>query len=214
MASWLFGARARRRWWRLCGVLARRRGERRAVRRRTRTASRAASPAAAHCERGDERVRRRGRRGLQDERRVGSERRPGASAASRTTPAWRSLSADCPRILANGAAAAKNDDAIVLGTIFSLKGVNQVVRHRAHEQRRARGRRDRGEHRRPPRRHGRQAAPARASSRATTRRTTRSPTRAAQHLKDVGVPAIIGPGGSGLVTAVAQNVTIPAGRSS
>ncbi len=34
---------------------------------------------------------------------------------------------------------------------------------------------------------------------------------AATHLVDVGVPAIIGPGGSGLATAVIQNVTIPAG---
>jgi ABC-type branched-subunit amino acid transport system substrate-binding protein len=34
---------------------------------------------------------------------------------------------------------------------------------------------------------------------------------AAAHLVEVGVPAIIGPGGSGLVTAVVQNVTIPAG---
>ena len=34
---------------------------------------------------------------------------------------------------------------------------------------------------------------------------------AAQHLVTVGVPAIIGPGGSGIVTAVIQNVTIPAG---
>jgi branched-chain amino acid transport system substrate-binding protein len=33
---------------------------------------------------------------------------------------------------------------------------------------------------------------------------------AANHLVQVGVPAIIGPGGSGIVTAVIQNVTIPA----
>jgi branched-chain amino acid transport system substrate-binding protein len=33
----------------------------------------------------------------------------------------------------------------------------------------------------------------------------------ANHLKDIGVPAIIGPGGSGIATAVIQNVTIPAG---
>ena len=36
-------------------------------------------------------------------------------------------------------------------------------------------------------------------------------TRAAKHLRDVGVPAIIGPGGSGIVAAVAQSVTIPSG---
>jgi branched-chain amino acid transport system substrate-binding protein len=33
----------------------------------------------------------------------------------------------------------------------------------------------------------------------------------AQHLVNIGVPAIIGPGGSGIVTAVINNVTIPAG---
>ncbi len=36
-------------------------------------------------------------------------------------------------------------------------------------------------------------------------------TKAANHLVDIGVPAIIGPGGSGLVTAVVQSSTIPAG---
>ena len=36
-------------------------------------------------------------------------------------------------------------------------------------------------------------------------------TNAANHLIEVGVPAIIGPGGSGIVTAVVQNATIPAG---
>ena len=36
-------------------------------------------------------------------------------------------------------------------------------------------------------------------------------TDAANHLIEIGVPAIIGPGGSGLVTAVIQNATIPAG---
>ncbi len=36
-------------------------------------------------------------------------------------------------------------------------------------------------------------------------------TTAANHLIDIGVPAIIGPGGSGIVTAVVQNATIPKG---
>jgi len=36
-------------------------------------------------------------------------------------------------------------------------------------------------------------------------------TTAASHLVDVGVPAIIGPGGSGIVTSVVQNATIPGG---
>ena len=36
-------------------------------------------------------------------------------------------------------------------------------------------------------------------------------TNAANHLAEVGVPAIIGPGGSGIVTAVVQSATIPAG---
>jgi len=115
------------------------------------------------------------------------------------------LSPDCVKIYGDPS----NDDAIVLGGIFTLTGVNQssgVARMQSIELAiddftstivglpgGADGK---------PRplvlvECDDQSANANAAS-------------AASHLLDVGVPAIIGPGGSGLVTEVAQTVTDPA----
>ena len=120
------------------------------------------------------------------------------------------LSQDCPRILAKGAAAVKNDDAIILGTIFSLKGVNQasgVARTNSAEL--AASEIEENIVGLPGGTGGKPRPLVFVACDDSSDNTIA--TRAAQHLKDVGAPALIGPGGSGLVTAAAQNATIPGG---
>lgn len=120
------------------------------------------------------------------------------------------LSQDCPRILAKGAAAVKNDDAIVLGTIFSLKGVNQasgVARTNSAEL--AASEIEENIVGLPGGTGGKPRPLVFVACDDSSDNTVAE--RAAKHLKDIGAPALIGPGGSGLVTAVAQNATIPAG---
>jgi len=121
------------------------------------------------------------------------------------------LSADCPRILAKGADAAKNDDAIILGTIFSLKGVNQASGvSRTNSAELAASEIEENIVGLPGGTGGKPRPLIFVACDDSSDNTVA--TRAAQHLKDLGAPALIGPGGSGLVTAVAQNATIPSGQ--
>lgn len=118
------------------------------------------------------------------------------------------LSADCPKIY--GGDNVSNDDAIVIGGLFTLSGVNQssgVARMQSIElaiddfTQTVVG---------LPGGSGAKPRPF-VLVECDDQSDNGHATDAANHLIDVGVPAIIGPGGSGLVTAVIQNATIPAG---
>ncbi len=121
------------------------------------------------------------------------------------------LSAECPKVLAKGTAALKNDDAIIIGSIFSLKGVNQasgVARTNSIElaatdfEETVVG---------LPGGTGGKPRPLVFVACDDSSDNTVA-TKAAQHLlNDLKASAVIGPGGSGIVTAVAQNATIPGG---
>ncbi len=116
------------------------------------------------------------------------------------------LSEDCPKVYGDPS----DDNAIVLGSIFTLKGVNTssgVARTNSVElaasefQQTVVG---------VPGGAGDKPRPLVFVECDDSSDNTVA-TRAANHLVDVGVPAVIGPGGSGIVTAVAQDATIPAG---
>jgi branched-chain amino acid transport system substrate-binding protein len=116
------------------------------------------------------------------------------------------LSADCPQVYGDPS----NDDAIVLGGLFTLTGVNQssgTARMRSIElaiddfTQTVVG---------LPGGTGGKPRPLVLLECDDGSDNTKA-TDSANHLIQVGVPAIIGPGGSGLVTAVIQNATIPAG---
>ena len=118
------------------------------------------------------------------------------------------LSADCPKVY-NGDSAS-SDDAIVLGGLFTLSGVNAtsgVARMQSIElaiddfTQTVVG---------LPGGSGGKPRPL-VLVECDDQSDNGHATDAANHLITVGVPAIIGPGGSGLVTAVIQNATIPAG---
>jgi len=116
------------------------------------------------------------------------------------------LSADCPKVYGDPS----NDDAIVLGGLYTLSGVNQSS----------------GSARMQsielaiddftqtvvglPGGSGGKPRPL-VLVECDDQSDNGHATDAANHLIEVGVPAIIGPGGSGLATAVIQNATIPAG---
>jgi ABC-type branched-subunit amino acid transport system substrate-binding protein len=116
------------------------------------------------------------------------------------------LSTECVKVYGDPS----NDDAIVLGAMFTLSGVNQtsgVARMQSVElaaddfAQTVVG---------LPGGSGGKPRPLVFVECDDGSDNTKS-TNAATHLVSVGVPAIIGPGGSGLVTTVVQNVTIPAG---
>jgi branched-chain amino acid transport system substrate-binding protein len=116
------------------------------------------------------------------------------------------LSADCPKVYGDPS----NDDAIVLGGLYTLSGVNQssgTARMQSIElaiddfTQTVVG---------LPGGSGGKPRPLVLVECDDQSDNTHS-TAAANHLIQVGVPAIMGPGGSGLVTAVIQNATIPAG---
>ncbi|CAN5677181.1 hypothetical protein BH09MYX1_BH09MYX1_35680 [soil metagenome] len=119
------------------------------------------------------------------------------------------LSPECARILGKGTASLKNDDAILIGTIFSLKGVNQLS---------GLARTNSVELAATDFEEGVVGIPGGSGGKprplvfiaCDDSSDNDVATRAAKHLiDDLHVPAIIGPGGSGIVTAVAQNATIP-----
>ncbi|HEY1954801.1 MAG TPA: ABC transporter substrate-binding protein [Polyangiaceae bacterium] len=116
------------------------------------------------------------------------------------------LSADCPKVYGDPT----SDDAIVLGGIFTLTGVNAtsgIARMQSIElaiddfTQTVVG---------LPGGSGGKPRPL-VLVECDDQSDNTDATNAANHLIAVGVPAIIGPGGSGLVTAVIQNATIPAG---
>jgi len=116
------------------------------------------------------------------------------------------LSPDCPKVYGDPS----NDDAIVLGGLYTLSGVNQssgVARMQSIElaiddfTQTVVGLPGGSDGKPRPL----------VLVECDDQSDNGHATDAANHLIDVGVPAILGPGGSGLVTAVIQNATIPAG---
>jgi len=123
------------------------------------------------------------------------------------------LTAECDHIIPAPAPATISNDAIVIGTIFSLKGTNASsgsARTNSAELALFEIARDVV---------GLPATTMQAKPRPlialactdTAMDGTDVSQKAAQHLVDAGIPAVIGPGSSGLVTTVAQNLTIPNG---
>ncbi len=121
------------------------------------------------------------------------------------------LSAECPRILGKGTASLKSDDAIVLGTIFSLKGVNQASgTARTNSIELAATDFEETVVGLPGGTGGKPRPMVFVACDDSSDNGVAN--KAAAHLvSDLRVPAIIGPGGSGIVTSVAQTTTIPGG---
>ena len=190
-----------------CRLLARRREKRRAVRRSTRTASaRGFDAGGTAIVLPQQRLRRtRQRRAVLDERGVRDAQRRTARdlPQERRSSARRSSRPTASRRLRRRY---EDDDAIVLGSILSLKGTN-ASSGQAELNSAALALDDF-----PntvvglPGRRRRQAAPARPRRVRRLGRRRRRPQRSATHLvSDVGVPAILGPDSSGLVTGVINN---------
>ena len=115
------------------------------------------------------------------------------------------LSEDCAKV----SGPVESDTTIVIGTLFTLKGTNQssgVARTQSVEL--ALGELGQTIIGLPSLSNG--APRALVAVECDDSSDIPVATRAAQHRAAIGVPAIIGPGGSGLVAAVAQSVTIPA----
>jgi branched-chain amino acid transport system substrate-binding protein len=121
------------------------------------------------------------------------------------------VTAECPRILGKGAASLKNDDAIVLGSIFSLKGVNQASgTARTNSVELAATDFEETVVGLPGGTGGKPRPLVFVACDDSSDNGVAN--KAAAHLvTDLRVPAIIGPGGSGIVTSVAQTTTIPGG---
>jgi branched-chain amino acid transport system substrate-binding protein len=118
------------------------------------------------------------------------------------------LSPECPKVV--GAVA--DDDTILLGSIFSLKGTNATGgQARENSVEAALSDITRDIVGLPATTMGGKPRPLAVLSCTDNDGTKDVGDVAAAHLRDVGVTAVIGPGSSGLVTTVSGNVTAPAG---